>query len=184
MMDLIEKMCLGEVYCDFEPELIKGREDAKKITRLYNLTTDSEMEQRNLLLDKLFQARGKNTMIEPNFRVEYGFNIHVGDNFFANYDAIILDCAKVTIGNDVLFGPRVGIYTANHVTDPEARAKGDVYALPVTIGNKVWLGANVVVNPGVTIGENSIIGSGSVVTKDIPPNVVAAGVPCKVIKQI
>ncbi|PLR75570.1 sugar O-acetyltransferase [Bacillus sp. V3-13] len=174
-----------EVYCDFEPELIKGRKEAKKITRLYNLTTDDDdEEQRNLLLDQLFQSRGKNTIIEPNFRVEFGFNINVGNNFFANYDAIILDCAKVTIGNDVLFGPRVKIYTANHVTEPKARAKGDVYALPVTIGNKVWLGANVIVNPGITIGENSIIGSGSVVTKDIPPNVIAVGTPCKVIKNI
>jgi maltose O-acetyltransferase len=183
-MDLKEKMRLGEIYCDFEPELLKGREAAKKITRLYNLTTDADKESRDKLLDELFESRGKNTFIEPNFRVEYGFNINVGDNFFANYDAIILDCAKVTIGDDVLFGPRVGVYTANHVTDPEARAKGDVYALPVTIGDRVWLGANVIVNPGVTIGENSIIGSGSVVTKDIPPNVIAVGNPCKVIKKI
>ncbi|MER1278338.1 sugar O-acetyltransferase [Bacillus sp. C15(2022)] len=183
-MDLKEKMRLGKIYCDFEPELLKSREDAKKLTRLYNLTTDADKEYRNKLLDGLFESRGENTFIEPNFRVEYGFNINIGRNFFANYDAIILDCAKVTIGDDVLFGPRVGIYTANHVTDPEARVKGDVYALPVTIGDRVWLGANVIVNPGVTIGDNSIIGSGSVVTKDIPSNVIAVGNPCKVIKNI
>ncbi|MFE7083346.1 sugar O-acetyltransferase [Priestia megaterium] len=183
-MSLKEKMRSGEIYCDFEPELLKKRESAKKLTRLYNLSTDADKELRDKLLDELFESRGKNTSIEPNFRVEYGFNINVGDNFFANYDAIILDCAKVIIGNDVLFGPRVGIYTANHVTDPEARAKGDTYALPVKIGDKVWLGANVIVNPGVTIGENSIIGSGSVVTKDIPPNAIAVGNPCKVIKEI
>ncbi|MGG0464572.1 sugar O-acetyltransferase [Priestia aryabhattai] len=183
-MNLKEKMRLGETYCDLEPELLKEREAAKKLTRLYNLTTNADKESRDNILDELFESRGKNTIIEPNFRVEYGFNINIGDNFFANYDAIILDCTKVTIGDDVLFGPRVGIYTANHVTDPEVRAKGDAYALPITIGNKVWLGANVIVNPGVTIGENSIIGSGSVVTQDIPSNVVAVGNPCKVIKKI
>ncbi len=127
---------------------------------------------------------GKNVTIEPTFRCDYGRNIHIGDNFFANFDCIILDVCTVTIGSDVLFGPRVCLYTAAHPLDAEVRRSGLEYGQPIHIGDTVWIGGNAVINPGVSIGARSIIGSGSVVTKDIPPDVVAAGNPCRVIRAI
>jgi len=179
-----EKMQLGITYCGFDNELVKSREHAKRLTRLYNLTTDADRNKRDVLLDELLGKRGLNTFIEPNFRCEFGYNIQVGDNFFANFDCIILDCGKITIGNNVWLGPRVQIYAVNHATDPQARKEGYEIAAPVNIANNVWVGGNTVINMGVSIGENSIIGSGSVVTKDIPANVIAVGNPCRVIKRI
>ncbi|WP_343064803.1 sugar O-acetyltransferase [Listeria rustica] len=125
-----------------------------------------------------------NPHFEPDFRCEFGRNISVGDYFYANFDCITLDGGKITIGDYVLFGPRVGIFTTNHAMDALERQHGACYAKPVTIGNNVWLGANVTVNQGVTIGDNTIIGSGSVVRKSIPANVVAVGVPCRVLREI
>ncbi|HDR7951138.1 TPA: sugar O-acetyltransferase [Bacillus toyonensis] len=183
-MNVKEKMRLGEMYCGFDSELVKARENAKKITRLYNATTDEERDYRELLIKKLLGKNGSNTFIEPNFRCEFGYNIEVGDNFFANFDCIILDCGKVSIGDNVWLGPRVQIYSVNHATEPQARREGYEIAAPVNIADNVWVGGNTVINMGVSIGENSIIGSGSVVTKDIPPNVVAVGNPCRVIKTI
>ncbi|WP_028402005.1 sugar O-acetyltransferase [Ectobacillus panaciterrae] len=183
-MSVKEKMRLGEMYCGFDNELVRARENAKKLTRLYNLTTDAERDYREMLINKLFGKHGLNTFIEPNFRCEFGYNIEVGDNFFANFDCIILDCGKIKIGNNVWLGPRVQIYSVNHVMEPQARKEGYEIAAPVNIADNVWVGGNTVINMGVSIGENSIIGSGSVVTKDIPANVVAVGNPCRVIKKI
>jgi maltose O-acetyltransferase len=121
---------------------------------------------------------------EPTFRCEFGVNISIGNNFYANFDCVMLDGGGIEIGDDVLFGPRVGIYTSNHAIDAGERAAGGCYAKPVRIGNKVWIGAGVHINQGVTIGDGSIVGSGSVVTKDIPPNVIAAGVPCKILRRV
>ena len=122
--------------------------------------------------------------IEQPFRCDYGKNIEVGNNFFANYNCVILDVAKVTIGENVMFAPNVSIYTAGHPIHPESRNSGYEYGIPVTIGNNVWVGGNVVITPGVTIGNNVVIGAGSVVTKDIPDNVIAVGNPCRVIREI
>lgn len=183
-MNVKEKMQLGEIYCGFDNELVTAREHAKKLARLYNVTTDTDRDYRDMLLTKLFRKRGSNTFVEPNFRCEFGYNIEVGDNFFANFDCIILDCGKVTIGNNVWLGPRVQIYAVNHVKEPQARLEGYEIAAPVNIADNVWVGGNTVINMGVSIGKNSIIGSGSVVTKDIPANVVAVGNPCRVIKTI
>ena len=121
---------------------------------------------------------------EPTFRCEFGRNIHIGDNFYANFDCVMLDGGGIYIGDHVLLAPRVGIYTSNHAIDPLERAVGACFAKPVRIGHRVWIGAGVHINPGVTIGEGTIIGSGSVVTADIAPMVIAAGVPCKVLRAI
>lgn len=121
---------------------------------------------------------------EPTFRCEFGRNIVIGDDFYANFDCIMLDGGGIEIGNSVLFGPRVGIYTSDHAIDAAERAAGACRARPVRIGHRVWIGAGVHVNPGVTIGDDTIIGSGSVVTRDVPAGVIAAGVPCRVLRQI
>ncbi|MCA1956716.1 sugar O-acetyltransferase [Zymomonas sp.] len=132
----------------------------------------------------IIEKIGKNAYFEPRFRCEFGFNISIGDNFYANFDCIILDGGEVTIGDNVLFGSRVGIYTSNHAINADERKAGACYAKAVTIDHSVWVGGGVHINQGVTIGDNSIIGSGSVVTKDIPANMIAAGVPCRVIRSI
>lgn len=136
------------------------------------------MKMKNRAGGKSFEVcsdiSGRNPGIHPSFHCDYGFPIRAGDNFYANYDCIILDVCPVTIGDNVMFGPRVCIYTAGHPLDAEIRATGIEFGKPVTIGNNVWIGGNTVINPGVTIGSNVVIGSGSVVTKDIPANVIAA----------
>ncbi|WP_338780145.1 sugar O-acetyltransferase [Metabacillus sp. FJAT-52054] len=174
----------GQMYNDLTPELIKARENAVFLTNEYNNSFSKPQHEREERLKKLLKSMGKGVHLEPNFRCEFGFNITIGDHFYANFDCVMLDGAEIHIGNHVLFGPRVGIYTSNHAIDPKERAAGGCYAKPVSIGDNVWIGAGVHINQGVTIGENTIIGSGSVVTKSIPANVIAAGVPCKVIREI
>lgn len=179
-----EKMISGRLYCAQDETLRREHASALRLTRLFNRTTEEESARRGELLRDLFASVGKNVTIEPTFRCDYGRNIHIGDNFFANFDCIILDVCTVTIGSDVLFGPRVSLYTAAHPLDAEVRRSGLEYGQPIHIGDTVWIGGNAVINPGVSIGARSIIGSGSVVTKDIPPDVVAAGNPCRVIRAI
>ena len=144
----------------------------------------SDVEKRNELIRRLFGKIRDQFFIEPPFRCDYGYNISIGDNFYANYNCTILDCASVTIGDNLLFAPNVCLFTAGHPIHFEPRNQGIEYAFPITIGDNVWIGGGVIVNPGITIGSNVVIGSGSVVTKDIPSNVVAAGNPCKVLKAI
>lgn len=127
---------------------------------------------------------GNNVTILPPFRCDYGNNIEVGDNFFANYNFIVLDVAKVTFGNNVFIGPNVAVYTAGHPIHPTIRNTGYEYGIPIEVGDNVWIGGNVVILPGVKIGSGSVIGAGSVVNEDIPENVIAAGNPCKVIREI
>ncbi|MFR9166643.1 MAG: sugar O-acetyltransferase [Dysgonomonas sp.] len=177
-------MVAGKPYNDFADILKDVRIEAKRLTKLYNETTDDDKETRKNILTDLLNSFGENLQIEPIFRCEFGKNITIGNNVYINFECIILDCAEVTIGNDVLLGPRVGLYTANHDIDPVKRISGVSTALPITIEDRVWLGGDVTVLPGVTIGENSVIGAGSVVTKNIPENVIAAGNPCRVIKRI
>jgi len=179
-----EKMLAGELYNASDYELVTGRKNASRLTRLYNATTEQEKEQRRQLLTELFGAVGKNINIEPPFHCDYGSNIYVGDDFYMNFGCVILDCAAVHIGNNVLCAPSVHIYTATHPTDPEIRRSGLELAAPVKIGNNVWLGGGAIVCPGVTIGDDTTIGAGSVVVKDIPARVVAAGNPCRVIRHL
>jgi len=177
-------MLNGALYNDLTPELIEARARAVRLSDQYNDTFGSSQATREEALRKLVRSVGEGAHFEPRFRCEFGFNISIGAKFYANFDCIILDGGEVTIGDNVLFGPRVGIYTSNHAIDADERAAGGCFAKPVTIGDRVWVGGGVNINQGVTIGDNAIIGSGSVVTKDVPSNVIAAGVPCRVIRSI
>ena len=174
----------GNMYNDLTEELVKARENTVLLTNEYNASFGRPAEEREAILRKLLKSIGTDVYFEPNFRCEFGYNISIGDHFYANFDCVMLDGGGIEIGDHVLFGPRVGIYTSSHAVDAWERVNGACYARLVKIGNHVWVGAGVHINPGVTIGDNSIIGSGSVITKDIPANVIAAGVPCKVIREI
>lgn len=184
-MDLDKKfdyMSTGKPYNDLDPLLVQTRSRSVKLTTQIN--NEGDEKKKEGFIRKLFGSVGNLPVVEPNFRCEFGRNIHVGDHFYANYDCVILDGAKVTIGDRVLFGPKVGLYTSNHLFDAREREIGGCIAKPITIGNRCWLAANVTVLPGVTIGSDTIIGAGSVVTHNIPNNVIAAGNPCKVIRPI
>ncbi|GFI61991.1 maltose O-acetyltransferase [Clostridiales bacterium] len=178
-----EKMLLGHLYYAGDKELCDDRKMARNIISAYNNSDNSE-EERTRLLMELVGRCGKNVWIEPTFRCDYGFNIKLGDNFYANYDCIMLDVCEIVIGDNVFFGPRVMLFTAGHPVDAEIRNMQLEYGKKIIIGNNVWIGGNTVINPGVNIGDNTVIGSGSVVTKDIPSGVVAAGNPCRVIRKI
>ncbi|PMD68277.1 sugar O-acetyltransferase [Companilactobacillus nuruki] len=179
-----EKMLAGDLYIAHDDELRVDFKKAKKLVREYNHTTEEQTDDRKRIIDELFQKHGKSTYLEPPYYTDYGCHTVVGDNFYANYECIILDIADVKIGDNVLFGPRVGLYTAGHPIDAVIRNEAFEYGKPITIGNNVWVGGNVVINPGVTIGNNVVIGSGAVVTKDIPDDVIAVGNPCKVLRKI
>ena len=179
-----EKMQAGLMYNDFDDDLFQRRIIAKKLFRRYNKSDDEEVELRQKIMNEMFKKVGHNVWIEPDFRCEFGKNITIGDNVYINFGCIILDCGEVTIGNDTLLGPNIGIYPVNHALDAQERINGGCISKPVHIKEQVWLGGDVKILAGVTIGAKSIIGSGSVVTKDIPSGVIAAGNPCKVIRYI
>ncbi|WP_313891043.1 maltose acetyltransferase domain-containing protein [Psychrobacillus sp.] len=179
-----EKMLAGELYNPADRELLKGRLNARSQTRIYNLTLETEEEQRTKLLKNLFGSTGKSLYIEPTIRCDYGYNIHVGENFYANFDCVFLDVCEIRIGDNCFIAPGVHIYTATHPLDPTERASGVENGKPVTIGHNVWIGGRAVINPGVTIGNNVVIASGAIVTKDVPDNVVVGGNPARIIKQI
>ncbi|MFB7813415.1 sugar O-acetyltransferase [Paenibacillus chitinolyticus] len=179
-----QKMLAGKPYKAFGEELLLERQHAKEVLFDYNALRPGEVEKRNELLRPLLGHTGKVFFIEPPFRCDYGYNISLGENFYANYNLTVLDCNRVTIGNNVLIGPNVSVFTAGHAIHPELRVNEVEYALPISIGNNVWIGGGAILNPGVSIGDNTIIGSGSVVTKDIPADVIAAGNPCRVLRPI
>ena len=180
-----KKMLSGRLYCPMEDEeLAKDVKKCRMLVRLYNGTTEEQTDYRRQLIGELLGGCGERCHFEPPIHFDYGRNTYVGENFYSNFDCIILDVNKVVIGNNVMFGPRVNVFTAGHPVDPGVRCEWLEYGYPITIGNNVWVGGNTVINPGVTIGDNVVIGSGSVVTKDIPSNVVAAGNPCRVIREI
>ncbi len=178
-----EKMLSGELYDAGDEVLVKERAYAKDLIFDYNHTRPGEREKRNEILKKLLKAKGTFN-IEPPFYCDYGYNIEIGDNFYANHGCIILDVNKVTFGENVLLAPYVQIYTAAHPIDPSERLTFKELSKPIQIGSNVWIGGGAIICPGVTIGDNVTIGAGSVVTKDIPDNVIAAGNPCKVIRKI
>ncbi len=177
-------MLKGLPYCDLDPELQRDKAASRRLTRLFNGTTEEQLDYRTQLLRELLGGCGESIYIEPPFRCDYGCNIYIGENFYANFDCIILDVAEVHIGSNVLLGPRVCLFTPWHPIDPEIRNLRVEGGSPIVIGDNVWIGGNAVINPGVTIGNNVVIGSGSVVTHDIPDNVVAAGNPCRVLRPI
>ncbi|MBN9470162.1 MAG: sugar O-acetyltransferase [Bosea sp.] len=186
-MNLDEQRALmrsGQMYDDHTQELIAARARAVGMTDAYNRSFGQPAAEREALLRTFLREVGDGALFEPNFRCEFGFNISIGRSFYANFDCVMLDGAEITIGDNVLLGPRVGIYTANHAIDPAERVAGGCYARRVSIGNRVWIGGGVQINQGVSIGNDSIIGAGSVVTRDIPAGVIAAGVPCKVLREI
>lgn len=180
-----EKMVLGQIYnANFDKELIAERMKAQELCYDYNNLRPSNIDERKKILEKLLGKTKKNYLIEQPFFCDYGYNIEIGENFYSNHNLIILDGNKVIFGDNVFIAPNCAFYTAGHPIDVNRRNQGLEYAKPIKIGNNVWIGGNVVVLPGVTIGDNTVIGAGSIVTRDIPANVVAVGNPCRVIKQI
>uniref|UniRef100_A0A7S4HVL1 Maltose/galactoside acetyltransferase domain-containing protein n=1 Tax=Vannella robusta TaxID=1487602 RepID=A0A7S4HVL1_9EUKA len=178
------KMIAGELYDASDPQLCEMRLTARRLTREYNNSREDESEKRKEILRDLFGSIGTEITVEPSFRCDYGSNIYVGENFYMNFNCVILDVAPVTMGNNVFIAPNVQIYTATHPITAKERISGLELGKAITIGDNVWLGGNCVICPGVTIGNNAVVGAGAVVVKDVPCNVVVAGNPAKIIKQI
>ena len=179
-----ERMLAGLPYKAWMDGLPEERARAQRACWEFNRLPPDARAERTALLRGLFGRMGEHLHIEEPFHCDLGYNIEVGEWFYANYNCVILDVCRVTIGDNVMFAPNVAIYAAGHPVHPAARNSGYEYGQPVTIGNNVWLGGNTVVTPGVTIGDNVVVGAGSVVTRDIPANVVAAGNPCRVLRAI
>jgi maltose O-acetyltransferase len=176
-------MLAGEMYDALDPELVRARERARDLCWDLNATRDAQAEERRAILKELFAAGGDSVWMQPPFFCDYGANITLGRKCFFNFNCVILDVCSVTIGDHTLFGPAVQIYTATHPLDAELRRKVE-YGRPVEIGSDVWIGGGAIICPGVKIGSRSVISAGSVVTRDIPPDVLAAGNPCRVIREI
>lgn len=179
-----ERMLAGKHYFADDPELNAARTRARSLLARFNGSAPEAFAERFQVLSELFDRFGKGSMANPTLRCDYGFNISVGTKTFFNFDCVLLDCHRIEIGDDVQFGPGVHIYTATHPLEAEARRSGAEFALPVTIGSGVWIGGRAIVCPGVKIGENTVVGAGSVVTRDLPAGVLAVGNPCKVVRSI
>lgn len=179
-----ELMLGGYPYQANNSLLSNERMKLRKLIKKYNNSWPSEIKKRTKLLYRILGRRGNKCIIHPPFYCDYGYNIEVGENFFANYNCILLDVNKIIIGENVMLGPGVIITTAGHPIHPEARNSGLEYGKIIKIGNNVWIGANAVINPGVIVGNNAVIGSGSVVINDIPDNVVCVGNPARVVRKI
>ena len=179
-----EKMLAGELYNSQDAQLSRERTQARILFKKFNDLGEENTEERELIIRQLIPNAGKNLCLEPPFYCDYGTNIKLGEKVFFNFNCVILDVMEVNIGSRTMLGPGVQIYTATHPVDHQERASGLEFAKPVTIGKDVWIGGNAIICPGVTIGDRSVIGAGSVVIKDIPADVVAAGNPCKVIREL
>lgn len=180
-----EKMLAGMIYdANGDRDLISERTKCKDLCHEYNLLLPSDIYMQRSIIRRLFGNIKGSFVITAPFWCDYGYNIEIGENFYANHNCVILDAAKVTFGDNVFIAPNCGFYTAGHPFDIEQRNKGLEYAYPITIGNNVWIGAGVQIMPRVSIGSNTVIGAGSVVTKDIPSGVIAVGNPCKVMRKI
>ena len=179
-----EKMLRGMLYDADDSTLCADRVRAKELCHAYNQLRPSDAAGMRELLRRLLGETGETFCVTAPFWCDYGYNIHLGKNFYANHNCVILDCAKVTFGDHVMVGPNCGFYTACHPIDPQQRREGVEFARPITVGNDVWFGGGCTVLPGVTIGDGCVIGAGSVVTRDIPANTVAAGNPCRVLRSI
>ncbi len=179
-----EKMLAGELYDPLDQQLKDARLQARLLIKAFNDTREDEVDQRNKILGELIPGAGEGLWLQPPFYCDYGTNMKVGEKVFFNFNCIVLDVATVTIGSRTMFGPNVQIYTATHPVNHTERTSGLEYGKPIVIGDDVWVGGSAVICPGVTIGDRSVIGAGSVVTKDIPADVFAAGNPCKVIRAL
>jgi len=177
-------MIAGERYDPLDRQLTEERTKARLLILELNNSREDETEGRNQILKDLIPNAGKGLWLQPPFYCDYGYNIQTGEKVFFNFNCVVLDVAPVLIGSRTLFGPNVQIYTATHPMDYQERASGLEYAKPITIGEDVWVGGTVVICPGVTVGDRSVIGAGSVITKDIPADVFAAGNPCKLIRSL
>lgn len=177
-----EKMIAGELYFANDPELVADRMFARSQSQIINQAESAEL--RYQLLKETFGRTGKKIYMEPVINFDYGYNIFVGENFYANFNCTFLDVSTIEIGDNCMFAPNVQLYTATHPLHPVKRNSGLEYAKPIKIGNNVWLGGGVIVTPGVTLGDNVVVGAGSVVTKSFPDNVVIAGNPARIIKTV
>jgi maltose O-acetyltransferase len=178
------KMLAGELYLASDPTLRRERERARLLTKRYSATQPEASELRQQLLVELFGDLGPGAEIEPPFHCDYGYNIHAGRGLFMNFGCVVLDCCPIWLGDNVLVGPYVQICAAYHPLDPQIRLGGRELAGPIAIGSNVWLGGGVVIGAGVNIGQDSVIGANSVVIRDVPPGVLAAGNPCRVIRSL
>lgn len=183
-MDLLERMESGKLFYAGDPELVQAKLRCKELLYDFNHARPSQAGEMLALLGQLLGAMGEGCWIEPPLYVNWGSRIALGDHVYANTGLTVIDDTFVTIGSHVMLGPRVTISAASHPVDPELRRQAYQYDLPVVLEENVWVGAGVTILPGVTIGKNSVIGAGSVVDRDIPPDVVAAGVPCRVLREI
>ncbi|ADG79628.1 putative sugar acetyltransferase [Tsukamurella paurometabola DSM 20162] len=184
-MSNAQRMLSGERYLDSDPELVAMRKACGRLLDRFNATGADEDAERAAILHELLGGLGAGSWIMPRFQCDYGTNITIGANSFLNYDAILMDCASITIGDDCSIGPRVQLLTAVHpVEDHAARRARWETAEPITIGDNVWFGGGVIVCPGVTIGRNAVVGAGSVVTRDLPDHVAAVGNPCRVVRTL
>ena len=179
-----EKMIDGELYFALDKQLSDDRTTTRLLIKRLNESFEDQPEIRAEILKQLIPKAGEGLWIQPPFYCDYGYNMIVGDRVFFNFNCVVLDVSYVRIGSRTLFGPNVQIYTATHPIDAQERASGYEYAKPIAIGEDVWVGGSAVICPGVTIGDRTIIGAGSVVTRDIPSDVFAAGNPCKVIRHL
>jgi maltose O-acetyltransferase len=179
-----EKMLAGELYNSFDARLTEERTNARLLINRLNNSSENQPEERMAATKALIPNAGSNLYIQPPFFCDYGTNIYIGEKVYFNFNCVILDVMQVTIGDETLFGPNVQIYTATHPINWKERSSGPEFAKPIVIGKNVWIGGSCVICPGVSIGDRTIIGAGSVVTKNIPADVMAAGNPCKIIRQL
>ncbi|MCI1936254.1 MAG: sugar O-acetyltransferase [Bifidobacteriaceae bacterium] len=180
----LEKVNSEEWYYFLDPEVAARKARAAKLCQEFNAISATDPDAQKAKIEEILGSYGENLSVQANFNCDYGKNIHVGNDFLSNYNLTILDMAPVTIGNHVMLGPNVSIYTVNHPMTATGRRKYQAIAHPVTIGNDVWAGGNVTILPGVSIGNNVVIAAGAVVTKDVPDNTLVAGVPAKKIKDL
>jgi maltose O-acetyltransferase len=179
-----EKMLAGDLYNPDDPELVHARRRARELTKALNDSDERQVEERARLIAQLVGSAGEGVRIQPPFYCDYGFNIHLGDSVFFNFNCVVLDTARIEIGSHVMFGPNVQIYAPIHPMNAKERRTWLEASKPVTIGSDVWIGGGAIICPGVTIGDRAVIGAGSVVTRDIPADVFAAGNPCRVIREL
>lgn len=179
-----ERMVAGEPYDPTDPDLVADRERARDLTRRYNATSEAERKRRSDLLRELFDAVGEDPVVQPPLRCDYGYNVAVGADFFANYGCVFLDATPVSFGDRCLLGPGVHVYAVTHPIGPDERATGRERGRPVSVGDDVWVGGRAVLNPGVTVGDEAVVASGAVVTEDVPARTVVGGNPARVIREI